>query len=526
MRELAEGRELLRELRLEFAGAAAAAIEAIAVGRCDQLMVYSSRGEGKTTAVLAGMVAHAEIHARTCAHCLGPPSAERPAGRPRVQDASLVEAWPELFALHPDEPDALCPGGFAPLPLPTRWLGVTDTFESHRTKTLETLLAPLWGGAWRVTEGGHLATFRAAGCDWVRLRLLGVDTPRDEDRVRAECHGVWFEEPAPASDLSTGLSERAWEIALTSRRLPTHAPIAVMTLNPPDEDHWTWRRFVAAPRPGTGVIRIETGTRTTPEQRAAWAGAITDPALRARLLEGQPGVVLLGEAVAVGYNSAAHVAPAPLPVLPYVPLWLGWDSAPNAHCHATVIAQLAGRQIRVLAALVTERGGLRQHLDHAVLPWLARRAPWALEEGGEDRLFHRYDPAMAVASGEDIDQSPLLRLEETLGGHFAAGPVAWPARIGPLLAAFQDAADGAPAFLVDPGEDTLALRKALAGRWDYPRTAAGTVTHDLPRKPNHPWEDLGDALCYVVGALRPLRTPGAPRPRPRRRYGRLLGALP
>ncbi|HWO69656.1 MAG TPA: hypothetical protein VNP94_02735 [Actinomycetota bacterium] len=516
----------IRELALEFSGPVAAAIHAVAVGRVDQLAIFGPRGEGKTTAALAAMLMHAQVHASGCARCRGPASPERPQGRTRTRDQALVEAWPELFAPHPDEPDETCPQGFQPFALPTRWIGVTDTFESHRTKTLESLRSPIWQGAWHVTEGGHVATFRAGGRAWVRLRLIGVDTPRDEDRIRAECHGIWFEEAAPATDQSMGLSERAWEIGLTSRRLPTHAPVALLTENAPDEAHWTWQRFYVRPRPGTGYIRIPKGTRTTPEQRAAWAATITDPALRARLLEGEPGTVLLGEAVAVGYNSEAHVSRHPLPVAPHVPLWFGWDSATNARTHATVIAQLAGRQIRILAGLVSEASGLKQHLETVVLPWLARHAPWALEEGGDDRLFHRYDPAMAALSGEDVDQSPLLRVQETLGGHFAPGPVAWPARIGPLLAVFQESADGAPALVIAPGEDTALLRRALGGRWDYPKSAAGQVTRDLPRKPNHPWEDLGDALCYLVGALRPQRTLTPSRPRPPRRYGRLLGALP
>jgi hypothetical protein len=207
--------------------------------------------------------------------------------------------------------------------------------------------------------------------------------------------------------------------------------------------------------------------------------------------------------VAKGYNALAHVARTPLPV-ERGELWFGWDSAPNAHTHAAIIGQRVGGQVRIYAGLVAEETGLKQFLEVSVLPWLGRRAPWALARGGNERLYHRYDPSMDTGEGGDIDMNPIARLRRSLGGSFHAGAVDWPSRSGPMLALFnQGDGQGGMALQIDPGEDTRLLRQALASRWHYAVTRAGTVIRDLPAKPSHPWEDLGDGFAYVISGLAP-----------------------
>jgi hypothetical protein len=76
--------------------------------------------------------------------------------------------------------------------------------------------------------------------------------------------------------------------------------------------------------------------------------------------------------------------------------------------------------------------------------------------------------------------------------------------IGALLTLLnQGNGRGGMALQIDPGEDTALLRRALAGEWYYAVTRGGQVVRDLPAKPNHPWEDLGDAACYFAGGVAP-----------------------
>jgi hypothetical protein len=446
-------------LNLELRSTAWSFAEAVATGKAREIAAFGTRGDGKTWTALAAMIWHAYNH-----HAAG-------------------------------------------YELPTKWVGAADTFTSHKAKTLETLVAAGWGGVWHLGDGGHLATCTVNGTELVNLRLLGVEDAGGMDRLRMECHGLWFEEPAPASVLvqSSGLSETSWLLGLTSQRLPTHAHVAMMTLNYPDADHWTWRRFVTDKAPGSMYLRIPPGERATTEQREEWARALANrPDMLRRLLAGEPGTLALGPQVAAGYSSA-HVALEPFRVLEHLPVWLGHD---GGHTPTTVIGQRVNGKVLIHAGLVTMEAGMRQHLEDTLRPWLAERSPWVLDKGGRELLQHRYDPTLDTGDQGDIDTSALRVLRQGLGGHFVPGPVSWEGRRDPMLAVFNQGSRGAMALQIHPGPDTDQLRKALEGRWYYPQTASGALRSDKPQKPNHPWEDLGDAFCYLIAGVAPHRAAG------------------
>jgi hypothetical protein len=395
--------------------------------------------------------------------------------------------------------------------LPTKWLGAADTFQSHKSKTHDSLLAPGWQGAWRLRDDGHLAVFRVAGVDLVHLRLFGVEDQSGMDRLRAECHGLWFEEPAPSSVLvqSSGLSESAWGLGLTSQRLPSYAHPAIMTLNYPDEDHWTWQRFVVQRHPGTAYVRIPPGERASAEQRAEWERALANrPDMRRRLLEGQPGALQLGEVVAVGFNADDHVLYGPAPTVSRdAPLYLGTDGG-ESHTWVTVVGQRVfqdGRhRVRIHASLISSPSGCRQHMNDTVIPWLEAHAPWTLRRD-EQRPICWYDPACDTEDPGDANSNPLRTMRATLPGAYLPGPVSWAGRRDPLLALLRSRSPGLE--IVAQGDGNAGLIRALNGGWHYPTNLAGQVTRDKPKKPNHPHEDFGDGLCYVVAGMQPLAEP-------------------
>jgi hypothetical protein len=440
-------------VRLEHRRVVSEFIALAVTGPAREVAAFGARGDRKTSGALAAMLLHADLH-RAAGHAL-----------------------------------------------PVRWMGITDTFRNHLLKTCRTLEAPWWRGLWQLCDGGHLAVAVVGGVELVHLDLFGIEDQGANDKARAEAHAAWIEEPAPAMVLETssGVSEDTLALALTSLRLPSHHRPALLTLNYPDADAWPWRRYVERRHPGTAYVRIPPGESASAEDRAAWAEALEGrPDLLRRLLLGEPGTVVMGEAVAQGYREDWHVAGAPLEPRQGVELGIGWDAG---HWPTTVIGQLVAGQVRIYAALVTPKAGTRQHIEQALSPWLAQHAPWAQARG----IRHWVDPNMDTGEQADIDQSPVTVIRRLVGGAIRDGAVSWPGRRDPVLAVLSRLTPAGAALQINPGVDTEILRRALAGRWFYPKRANGEVVRDLPEK-NHPWSDAGDSLAYLVAGLAPART--------------------
>src|SRR5262249_48792567 len=82
----------------------------------------------------------------------------------------------------------------------------------------------------------------------------------------------------------------------------------------------------------------------------------------------------------------------------------------------------------------------------------------------------------------------------------------WQGRRDPLLTLLmrRNIRTGRPAFQIS-SEGCELLISALRSRWYYP-TIDGVTSRELPLK-NHPWSDLGDGLCYLVGGAAPPAPP-------------------
>jgi hypothetical protein len=461
---------------LTFQPAASAALAEIVAGQSTEVCCWGSRGSGKTILAAAAQLILAEMHARS-GHVL---------------------------------------------PHKTLWLHSSLTDASK--KTGESLEESMWAGTWSLEEGRSRAIGRVGGHVFCVIDFVGTQDIQAQDRVRASAHSIIAEEAVATLDAGGGIPARAYEVGLTSMmRLPGRRRVGVVTTNPGHREHWVYERFIAAEHdPKRVAMHVPSSDRLTEAEIAAQGAPFAASSdLRARLVDEQWVDLQLGPVVAKGFNVRVHVAKAPLAISEGADLWLGWDSAPNAHCHALVVAQrLGGRagltMVRIYAALVAEETGLKQFLESAVVPWFARRAPLYLQRGWGERIFHCYDPACDNREGGDYDVNPIMRIRKALGGgSMRPGPTDWQGRSGPMLAMFNmGAGNGEPALQICPGTDTEPLRRALGGVWYYGVTRGGQIVADLPFKPNHPHEDVGDAFCYLIAGMapsRPQRLPGSSR---------------
>jgi hypothetical protein len=410
---------------------------------------------------------------------------------PRGDGKTIMGAvtWPVFAHLHRA-------AGYS---LPVKVMVPTDTFTSHTEKLCPSLVNPLWRGLWMPSQEEHVWTATLGGQPFVELRLFGVKDTSEQDKLRAEAHALWIEEAAPAGvESSGGLTEEALGLGITSLRLPSfHHPVLV-TSNYGSEAHWSWQRYAVRQQPGTKLIRIPPGERASAEDRQSWLEALDGrPDLQRRLVHGEPALIVQGEGVLAGvWNPELHVSREPLPVVPGARTVLGHDTGLRP---ATVVVQEVRGQLRVLASLVTDYGGMAQHIAGVVLPWLGRNG---LLGGSAVTLEHRIDPAGLVGDYGNSDESPERIIRRMLRGPVREGPVKWPPRIEPLLGVLGRMVGGQPALIVAPGPDTAVLREAAAGKWFYPRRGDGSLVRDLPEK-SHPHSDAGDAWCYAVAALAP-----------------------
>lgn len=407
--------------------------------------------------------------------------------------------------------------------LPLRCVAIRDTLVNLRDSTIRTLheleaqgLTVEW-----VHEQGHEAGALVGG-GLVEMRFLGLDRMAEVNKLQGQGAGViWLEEPAPAADISGGIPPEVFGVAATSLRQPGIGNTAgvMITMNPPDEDHWTLS--VAgrmkelepklatllpglATRPLVRVVRIPKGENAhyTDQRRAENQLALEATGrgdLVSRLIEGQVGQIVLGEPVIPEYNDATHLAPEPLPILRHALLVRAWDFGLTPTCIWTQVTPSGFWHL--LWAVQGVNMGVEQLIDQEIRPWesiFLRAFEGLIRDVG--------DPAGRQREQSNSELSAVATLEEKLSTTFENGPVYWPARRDALRAILSRMVRGVPVVRVDP--EARLLRRALRGGWHYPKDALGRITPTLAgaKKASGLHDHVGHALCYGASVLFPVES--------------------
>lgn len=427
---------------------------------------------------------------------------------------------------------------------PLKVIVVRDTWTNLQRTVSESLIEGARAGWWTV-EFFEQGTEAVLNGGIARLYLLGMDRPADANKLQGMSAGMgWIEEPAPAADLSSGVPLDVFGMLWSSLRQTGFPHSLQLTMNPPDEEHWTVSlelsgqalsvahkalvvRLFNIP-PGEN-IHLPSGYRE--RMRAAFELAGRQDLID-RLVEGKIGSITMGEAVAPEFNELIHVAKEALPCDPRWPAFRFWDFGLNPTC---IWLQLTPRgHLYVLGTRVGQNVGLEQHVKTDVLPFqrkygLGVPMTTRIARDGSRLLVHEDAEGQALplpghqggfgrgaATGylyrdlgdhagtsreqSNSESSAAWTLENMLKTSFEPGPQAWPIRRDSLRAALNRLISGQPFIQIDPTENKP-LVKALRGGWRYPKDSAGKVG-DKPIKDIH--SHPGDALAHGISILYPV----------------------
>lgn len=410
---------------------------------------------------------------------------------------------------------------------PVKWAVVRDTWVNVERTVLETIREGVRDGWWTAEfkRGGEQVILNGG---LVKLYCFGMDTMADASRFQGlELAGLWIDEAAPAAELSGGVPVTVVQMAMSSaRQRGVDRPRVQITMNAPDEDHWTMHLRDHFAEPLTcDVFHIpaEENVHLPAGYRAKMAAAFQDrPDLYARMVEGKPSVPVLGEPLVSTFDRARHVSPTPLKVYSSLPMIRAWDAGAGDLHPAVVFMQFhRNLGLNILASRVAENVGIEEFVIMHVRPlmeqygWLPARSVLGGGFGAGDRGGFEFrdigDPAMLVMSGISSQLTVAKHLAKILGASVEPGPVDWMTRREALLTWFRRSApagqvhDRKALVQIDPEENAWLIR-GLAGRCHYPKDeTTGRIigTLEALKRASGLYGHLLMALAYAQAVLMP-----------------------
>lgn len=204
-----------------------------------------------------------------------------------------------------------------------------------------------------------------------------------------------------------------------------------------------------------------------------------------------------GKPVYGDFNRNLHISRSGVRPEPGIPLLMGWDFGLTPAC---ILAQLVGRQLRVLHEFVESNGSISKlapvvwsYLNVNYLPWVGR----------EDSLMHYVDPAgFQRAQTDEKTCVDVLRTVFGMSAVIRPGPIDFESRRRAVEDYLTKTYGEGPAFLLDP--DCPILIEGFSGGYQYPEKAIEiepTMLRPLKNKFSHPHDAL-QYLCAGATALR------------------------
>ena len=394
---------------------------------------------------------------------------------------------------------------------PIRCAILRDTLENLRTSVVVSIKEYFQfnPAAYRFTDQDKKLTIftkpHRITCD-----LFGIDDSASLSRLQGPEYAlIWLNEPAPmAEKANAGLSEEVFNAALVrcARQKGTKARLQV-DMNPADEEHWTFKRFLEAeaidednPLITKAVFRVPYGENVHASEvsrQAVRAAYKNDPASYERYVLGQFAVIYHGDKVTPYYNRLLHLLPYPAVPVKGLESFRLWDSWGAPCCILGQITTI-GRLIIYNVCLIEGNSDIRTLISTQVEP-LLKSPRWK----GKARSWRDIgDFTMGQRDQSNVEESSKLVIQRAFKGRFEPGPSTWKLIKQGLDDMFQrnGLIQGMPSVQLDPVGAKL-LDKALNGAWHYPTDNSGKRTREKPVKDAA--SHVGDAFANGCAVLRP-----------------------
>lgn len=380
---------------------------------------------------------------------------------------------------------------------PMRWLVVRDTWKNLARTTMKTVQQWIPGSVSHWKDNNTICIFPKDD-PFIEFTFLGLEHARDWNKLQSfECGGLWLEEPAPAADESSGLAAEVYAIGTSCLSQEGYESWSQITMNPPDDQHWTYTTFWENPTEHTKVWNILPGENKAVKDsfRAQMRRnfmSIGRPDLMQRLAEGKVVHVQMGEPVTPNFSDRLHVSDVPLEPIPNIPLFLLWDFGLNPTCIITQISPM--RRWNFLHTFVGENMGVEQLIQREVLQKLNYRFP-------RYEIHHIGDPAGKTPEQSNSRRNAVRTVQTMINGDWRDGPVPWDERRNACHRVLDSNASGYATVQIDKRENTKLIR-ALRGGWKYYKDSRGVVHRDSPVKDVH--SHPGDSFASGAAVLFPL----------------------
>ncbi len=336
--------------------------------------------------------------------------------------------------------------------VPCRMCVIRDTLENIKISVKLTMKEAL-GNRVRFFDGDR--QFEIKSNPKIEGFCLGIDDAAAMSRLQGMV-GVsifWLEEPAPIIyKENAGLAEPVFNFSLSRSTRGNIPPLVMVSMNPADEEHWTFKRLIEAPDFDSRFPLVRKEVFTIPKgensflgekQRQVNAAALAgDPELYQRYVEGEFSFLQPGIAVAQAFKESTHVSKEPLEVLPGLRGFRFYDAW---HHPCILLGQIyPNGRLFFTDTLYGDGIGMKQLIESSCLP-LLESPKWRDKVSNWRDIGDR---SMLVPDQSNTSITTASVVENLLGCRFEPGPDKWNLRKEAVQHALTYAPDGLPAVYI------------------------------------------------------------------------------